>query len=150
LRYTTPSGRLVFGGGGIYPDVIVGLDTNFDVATVSKVYSSAIHRRFVFQYAEKHRESLRKYKTPEQFATSFRFSEKDHKDFLAAMAGAGIKWPENRFEATLEYMFSDLRALLARQLFGVNAYFMVNHQSDQVIKSALRHLESYHKIIPGN
>ena len=147
LKFTTTNGRTVYGGGGIYPDLFVGLDTSFHVASISQVYSAAIHRRFVYQYADANREKLKAYKTPEQFVVKFRFSDKDRKDFLNSIVKAGIVIPDDRKEATLEFMFTDLRSLLARQLFNVNAFYMVNNQTDHIINKALQAIEEYDQLL---
>lgn len=147
LRYTTPAGRVVYGGGGIYPDIFVGLDTSFNRAAVSSVYQKAIHRRFVYQYLETNRETLKRYKSAEQYSKNFRFSSADRMAFLEILKEAGIDVPETDRENTLNYIFTDMRALLARQLFDVNAYFMVSNQDDHIIREAMNSLTSYDKYL---
>lgn len=150
LKFTTPAGRTVYGGGGVYPDLFVGLDTAYHVASISQVYQAALHRRFVYQYADANREKLKSYKTPQQFVANFRFAEKDKKEFLNSIRKSGITIPDDRKEATLEFMFTDMRSLLARQLFDVNAFYMVNNQTDLIINRALNALNDYDKLLKGN
>ncbi|MBI1221667.1 MAG: PDZ domain-containing protein [Bacteroidetes bacterium] len=147
LKYTTPAGRIFYGGGGIYPDIFVGLDTSFSRSTVSAIYQKALHRRFVYQYLEQNREELKKYATAMQFARNFRFSAKDHKAFIEILNEAGIQIPEPDMENTLNYLFTDMRALLARQLFDINAFYMVSNQDDHFIKAAMKSLNEYDKLL---
>ncbi len=147
LRYTTPAGRYVYGGGGIYPDIFVGLDTSYNRKVVTEVYQKALHRRFVYQYLEANRAQLNKYKSAEQFSKQFRFSAKDKEVFKQVMLESGIELPEEGLQATLSYVFTDMRALLARQLFDINAYFMVSNQDDHVIRAAMESFKEYDKLL---
>ncbi|MDX5321760.1 MAG: hypothetical protein LPK45_11530, partial [Bacteroidota bacterium] len=147
LKYTTPAGRTVYGGGGIYPDIFVGLDTSFNRKVVNEVYQRALHRRFVYQYLESKREALKQYRSAEQFSANFRFTEKDKNDFMAIMSEAGIELPNELRSETLAFMFTDMRALLARQLFDTNAYYMVSNQDDHVIRAAMKSLDSYQSLL---
>ncbi|MHB1278096.1 MAG: S41 family peptidase [Bacteroidia bacterium] len=147
LRYTTPGGRYVYGGGGIYPDIFVGLDTLFNRYVVSAIYEKALHRRFVYHYLETNRAQLKKYRSAEQYAAGFRFNETDKKNFIHLISESGIELEEKTREATLTYIFTDMRALLARQLFDVNAYYMVSNQDDTVIRTALNSLIDYERLL---
>lgn len=147
LRYTTPGGRYVYGGGGIYPDIFVGLDTAYDREAVSAIYQKALHRRFVYQYLETNRSQLKKFRSAEQYSLGFRFSETDKKNFLQLINESGIQVDDKTRYATMAYIFTDMRALLARQLFDVNAYYMVSNQDDTVIRAALNSLLDYDRLL---
>ncbi|HCS20582.1 MAG TPA: peptidase S41 [Bacteroidetes bacterium] len=147
LRYTTPGGRFVYGGGGIYPDIFVGLDTLFNRYVVSAIYEKALHRRFVYHYLETNRTRLNNYRSAERYASGFRFTETDKKNFIQMINESGIELDEKTKEATLAYIFNDMRALLARQLFDVNAYYMVSNQDDTVIRAALNSLQDYDRLL---
>ncbi len=48
LKYYTPKGRVVYGGGGIMPDVFVPIDTSYDYVTMGKL--QAFIPQFVYNY----------------------------------------------------------------------------------------------------
>lgn len=147
LRYTTPGGRFVYGGGGIYPDIFVGLDTSYNRKIVSDIYQKALHRRYVYQYLETNREQLKRFKSAEQFSKGFRFTANDRLGFGSMLKEAGIFLDLTTEQASLEYVFTDMRALLARQLFDVNAFYMVSNQDDVVIRTALNSLINYESLL---
>jgi len=147
LRYTTPAGRYVYGGGGIYPDIFVGLDTSYNRSVVSAIYQKALHRRFVYQYLEENRTVLKAYKSAEQFSKGFRFDAKDREAFKKVLSESGIELANEGSNATMEYIFTDMRALLARQLFDINAYFMVSNQDDHVIRAAMKSFVEYDRLL---
>ena len=149
LKYTTPGGRTVYGGGGIYPDVFVGLDTAYHRSSVSAIYQKALHRRFVYHYLETHRKTLKGYASAQAFSKGFRFTAANRQEFENMLAESGIVVPEELRGVTLNYVFTDMRALLARQLFDTNAYYMVSNQDDKMVEAALNSLNNYSVLLSG-
>ena len=58
LKYTTPNGRTVYGGGGIMPDYFVPLDTTLNSHYLNELYTSTSIQEYTFAYAEAHKEQL--------------------------------------------------------------------------------------------
>jgi carboxyl-terminal processing protease len=65
-RFVTPGGKIVYGGGGIMPDVFVPVDTTAISDYYNKVRSLGLMYRFAFSYTDKNRASLEQFTTPEQ------------------------------------------------------------------------------------
>ena len=67
IKYYTPGGKVVYGGGGIMPDVYVALKTDEN----DRLYNRLIHQNLIFQYAfdytDKERATLQHFKTVEDF-----------------------------------------------------------------------------------
>ncbi|RTZ94803.1 MAG: peptidase S41, partial [Deltaproteobacteria bacterium] len=66
LKFTTPKGKVVYGGGGIVPDVFVPLDT---LNYINNLYINSLNN-FVFDYVDKHRNDFKEL-TFEDFKTNF-------------------------------------------------------------------------------
>lgn len=62
LKYTTPEGNIVYGGGGIMPDVFVPLDTTGYSKYHAETVSKGMLYNFAFKYVDENREFLTKYK----------------------------------------------------------------------------------------
>lgn len=58
LKFKTPKGKVVYGGGGIMPDVFVPLDTMGRSKYLNEIYYNGIITDFCFEYADKHRAEL--------------------------------------------------------------------------------------------
>ena len=56
LKYTTPGGKTVYGGGGIIPDVFIPKDTNLEKETLTLLLRRGFFDRFIFEILEKDRE----------------------------------------------------------------------------------------------
>lgn len=128
LKFTTPKGKIVYGGGGIIPDVFVPIDTTR--------YFSNIHFRrlndFVFDYADTHRREFENLQI-DDFISDF---DKDDKVFNAYVKTLPEKL-RNIHGEEKENLKMYLNALFAQQLFDVNAYYRVINKKDIMIKKVL-------------
>ena len=123
---TLRSGRTVYGGGGIRPDIVIEPDT----AGYSDYYAGLIRRgvvtEFVNDWLDRSRDSLaRLYPAFETFDEGFEPSGEllDALTQLGTQRGAGFD--EAGFAASQEIMRTQLKALAAQRLFGTGAYFRV-------------------------
>jgi carboxyl-terminal processing protease len=143
LRYLTPGGRTVYGGGGIYPDIFVAVDTSYSRTLLSGVYRKYLHRRFVYSFLESHRAALKEYGKVKSFITSFEWKPADKEEFKRLLISQGVKWTEEDWKKSEFFIFNEMKAVLARQLFDINAYYMVSNQDDTMIRTALKALSEY-------
>src|SRR5690606_19633756 len=96
---------------------------------------------------ETHRAALKAYANAKGFSNGFRWTASDRAAFMAMIEEAGIQIPEMKREGSLAYILNDMRALLARQLFDTNAYYMVSNQDDKVLEAALQGLSNYQSLL---
>lgn len=76
LKYTTPKGKIVYGGGGITPDVFVPLDTINGV----NYYELNLINNFIYSYIDQHRDELQKF-NKNNFKSDFVITPKIKKEF---------------------------------------------------------------------
>ena len=134
--YKTPAGRIVYGGGGITPDVFVGFDTNRISKSITSLYLNGTLGNFVYEYYIHHLTEFRQYKDAADFSTRF---NKDADVWRGlgnyvsrdSVSLASISGPDKQLLQTR------IRALLARLVWRSEGYFMVMNQSDPVMKKAL-------------
>jgi len=74
LRFVTPGGKIVYGGGGIMPDVFVPIETGGHLAYYNRLINRGIIYDFAFEYTDTHREGLAKYKDYKDFDKRFKIS----------------------------------------------------------------------------
>ena len=72
LKRTTPGGKVVYGGGGIMPDVFVPADTTDVTKYFVEVAGRNILYRYTIEYADRHREALNAVKTIPELQALFR------------------------------------------------------------------------------
>ncbi len=123
LKYTTPKGKVVYGGGGIVPDVFVSIDT-------VNTYSVRLYNRlndFVFKYVDNHRVEMSKWKLND-FVEKF---DNDNKIFNDYVNQLDLNSPI--FEEESKNLKIYLNALFARNLFEETGYFMITQKRDPMI-----------------
>lgn len=127
LKYTTPKGKIVYGGGGIIPDVFVPIDT-------LNHYNSRLYRglnNFVFKYVDNHREEMSKWDL-DLFVEEF---DKDNKIYNEYVDQLDLNSPI--FPKTGEQLKLYLNAIVARNLFDETGYFMITQKKDNMILKVL-------------
>ena len=141
LKYYTPNKRVVYGGGGIMPDIFMPLDTTYNSAYSRDLLRKGTFTEFALAYANGHREELMKrYPDVAEFAKGF-----DVKaimpEFIAKSESMGVAADEAGLEQSRPVIEQRLKALIARNLWNSSAYFQVINQIDPVFLKAVEAIE---------
>ncbi len=138
--YKTPGGHLVYGGGGITPDIFVPFDTTSQPQPVIDLFARGIIRNFIYNYYVQHKTQLQQYKTPEQFLQQFRISENDWKELqsFAIKDSVDLKGLNPSAKSFTERQMENL---LARQIWRSEGYYEISNADDPMIKKALEVLK---------
>jgi carboxyl-terminal processing protease len=140
LKYKTlVNKRVVYGGGGIMPDVFVSADTTYNSPYLNKLSAKDVLRSFALEFYDKNRSSLNKqYKSFPDFKTNFNFSPGDLKAFFAKGEAEGIKYNEEQFKKSEEEILLILKAYVATNIWQSNEFYQIINENDKVIDKALR------------
>jgi len=134
-RFVTPGGKVVYGGGGIMPDVFVGLDTTGYSNFHSKLITTGLLREYALNYTSANRAVLEEFKTPEAFRSSFSFAAKDYRLLLDFAKSKELE-SADFVDAEVEVM-NNLKALVARSKWNGNGFYPIINENDKMIDSAL-------------
>jgi carboxyl-terminal processing protease len=137
LKFTTPGGHTVYGGGGIMPDVFVSLDTSGTSGYYSAVSSKGLITEFAYKYLDDNRASFKKYKSFEEFNSSFNVNESILNQFVAFAAKNDVKPDETGVKQSSEIIRTQLKALIARQIYKNEGFYAVMHSIDKTLKKAI-------------
>lgn len=134
LKYTTPKGKIVYGGGGIIPDIFVPLDTSIQNETLNYIRRRGYINRFVFEELDKDR---RIYKDLifEDFKNNFQISDdivERFQKYVNLIERANIS-----FAAYHDTMKQLIKAAMADQLFGNNEGEQIINEKDEVIAEVI-------------
>ena len=134
LNYYTKGGRTVYGGGGILPDFTIPIDTSLS----GTGYYTIVNQGEITVFALNEADRLRKNKMDEtDFINSYTISEKTWRRFNAHLENEGVSWPAEMSEETKSWIENRLKALIARQLYGDEAFYRVYNRKDIVLKKGL-------------
>jgi len=132
LKFTTPKGRVVYGGGGIIPDVFVPIGTNEEEA-VESMDSLGFLSFFVFEYLDEDRKRFDDI-SEDEFIREFKVDDILFERFVDYAVNRGLKMNFYDFEDQLKLY---LKAALAEQLFGANVHAKIKSTSDAMLKKVL-------------
>lgn len=141
LKYTTPGGRTVYGGGGIFPDVFVPIDTTQSSGYFNRLVYGGILYQWAFDYADQHRDFLKNKFTPETFKNQYHIEE-ELSDFLSYAKKQGVEYDETGFKRTQDKIALRLKAYIARNVWNSEGFYPVWNEKDDVILKTLEILES--------
>ncbi len=138
LKYYTPKKRVVYGGGGIMPDVFVPWDSTLYTDFYVDLLSKGVFNDFVLEYVDRERNNLlQKYNDFEQFLYRFNPDTKFMNNFLAYAENADVFPKEDELMLSSELIRFQLKALIARNLYEFNSYFEVLSTIDEGFQKAV-------------
>ena len=154
LRFETlRNHRPVYGGGGIMPDRFVPIDTTLYTDYHRNLVAKGAVIKFTMKFIEGHRKELaNKYKKFESFNEKFIIDD----DMLATLREMGekegVKFNEEQYQKSLPLIKTQLKALIARDLWDMNEYFRVMNTTNESVQKALEILnsEEYQKKLRAN
>ena len=128
LRYTTPKGKSVYGGGGIIPDIFVGIDTT---GYLSNFFFRSI-TNFSFDYVDKNRKLLTDNWTLDLFLDNFDKNNSVFESYLIKISDIG-----SLSYSTKEKINSYVKATIAREIFGDEGFYRSIQKDDAMLQKVL-------------
>lgn len=140
LRYTTRlNHRIIYGGGGVMPDVYVPIDTSEYSTYYRDLSAKGILNQYVIKYVDKNRKSIAKqYSTLDAFDRGFAVSDEMMRDLIAMGEQDSIKFDEEKYR-TSELLLKDIvKGLIARDVYGDQSAYnvIINHRNPD-LKAAI-------------
>lgn len=143
LKYSTKvKHRTVYGGGGIMPDIFVPLDTTRTNQYYRKVTAKNVVLNTSMQYTERNRRQIqRRYRTFEDFNRGYEVGPDVLRLFQDKAQAAKVEFDEAQYQESLPIFKTQLKATIARLIWGMNAYYQVIQDLDETIQRAVEYLE---------
>ena len=138
LKYQTESGRTVYGGGGIFPDIFVPNDTSQDSRYLMQLRSKDVFRDFSAYYIEQNPSLKLIYDSPEKFIHEFLISQEVVKDFLDFAEAHGVPFDPSGYELSEIPVQTTLKAFIGRKIHNDEGFFPILHEMDHVFQEAIR------------
>ena len=134
LKYTTPKGKVVYGGGGIIPDVFVPLNTSVQNETLNYINRRSYVSNFVFEELDRDRSSYDNV-SAQDFFENYEVSDDivlKFQDFLNLKERSNVT-----FVAYHDQMKRMIKSALAEQLYNTNIAEQILNQGDEMIDEVI-------------
>ncbi|WP_369899334.1 S41 family peptidase [Aquimarina sp. AD1] len=133
LKFKTPGGKTVYGGGGIIPDIFVSKDTTRVGETLDYMLRSGRMGGYIFEELDKKRPFYNEL-TEEQFKEEIRIDDDFADGFLVYTRKNGIDINLKNYREQLKKY---LKAIMAQQLFGTSEFEKIINEDDKMIQKVL-------------
>ena len=136
VKYSTLSGRIVRGGGGIMPDFFIPADTMGYSNYYSKVTQKGLVYQFALDYADSNRKVLSNLGKTSEFEKHFL-----HKDilrqFVAFAAQKGVTASNDDLKTSSTIIDNQVKAYIARNIIGEEGFYPIIKNIDKVLLEAI-------------
>lgn len=141
LKFETPGGRIVYGGGGIMPDHFVPYDTTGVSPALMKLTRAGVVYKFALKYSDNNRAKLSHFSTANQI---FDYLEDGPLlgEFLSYSEKNGVKVKKEELGESEEIVLIQIKAYIARNLLDNEGFYPIIQKIDSTLKDALRLIES--------
>jgi carboxyl-terminal processing protease len=138
LKYETPHGRTVYGGGGIMPDIFIPLDTTMISDYYVDLRRKGAINTFSLQYVDTHRAVLNeKYPTLDAFIAGFNINDEIVSQFKSLAEKDSVKFDETGWATSEVLIKTQIKALIGRTLWDMNAFYEIMSSIDPEFKKAV-------------
>lgn len=136
LKYTTKSGRIVYGGGGIMPDFFVPVDTTGNSEYFNSISRKGLVYTFAYTWADEHRNELSKFTRAEEI-DAYVSRQNVLNEFVQYAAGKGIPKDNAGLKASQLIIETQLKAYIARNIIGETGFFPIIQKIDKTLLRAI-------------
>ena len=147
---TLRTGRTVYGGGGIFPDVYVQIDTTQYTPYWGNLVRKGVITEFVVDYMDHHRKELSdKYKNVDQLRDKFEIGDDIIDQLVALGTKRGVELNQEELLISKPKIKTQIKALIAQKLWDMGDYFYIVNPEDEIYLKALDVLENWDSYSKG-
>lgn len=147
-KYKTAKGRVVYGGGGIMPDIFIPRDTSMYTNYLNQLFNSGIIREYTQEFGFNKKKDLEKMSF-EQFNKSFNVSDAMLADINKMAQKAEVKFNEKEYLRSKEFIKNQVKANIARIVWKNEGFFPVYNEQDEMFNKAMQMFDKAEKIEKG-
>lgn len=135
LKYITPEGKTVYGGGGIMPDVFIPLDTTGTTPYFKRVRNLGLIYRFAFDFTDEHRNNLME---AEDLSSLVKYLDGSSyfNDFISYAREKGVKPNYREIEISRIVISLQLKAYIARNIMDNDGFYPIIRPIDNTLLEA--------------
>ena len=145
---TMLTGRTVYGGGGIVPDIFVPRDTSGMTSYYIDIANAGLLQQFAFRYVDINRSVLKQMKDYKQFLRMAPTDDQLLNNFVDYASEHGVTPRWYYINQSRDLILNNLKALVARDIFGNEAFYPIYNRTDKTIQAALKALSRHKAAFP--
>ncbi|MBK0383052.1 S41 family peptidase [Pedobacter sp. SD-b] len=135
-KFKTAKGRVVYGGGGIMPDIFIPLDTSKYSTFYQKINEKGLITKYVYDVLINHI-NPKQFVNAADFTIKYKISDKEYQGFLNFCTFNKVDYKLNETQLSKPLIDSQMKALLARYYFDEEGFYRVLNKDDDFVEKAL-------------
>jgi carboxyl-terminal processing protease len=136
LKYKTPAGKIVYGGGGITPDIIIPVDTSGYSNFLFELTARGLIYKYALEYTDKYRVQLNKLKTYKEIS-DYLIKNNVLSSFMTYVSKSGLKYKTEDYLVSKTIIHAQLRANIARNILDNEGFYPIIKEIDDELLKAL-------------
>ena len=138
LKYRTDKGRIVYGGGGIMPDIFMPVDTSYNSKLYTNLVRKGVFNKYTVDYAMANRDMVKEqYKEFSLYNKKFQVTDAMIEEMKKMAEKESVSWNEEEYHRSEKYIKLQIKALIARNVWEMQQYYEVTLTEDPTIKKAI-------------
>ena len=138
LKYKTDKGRIVYGGGGIMPDIFMPVDTSYNSKLYTNLVRKGVFNKYTVDYAMANRDKVKEeYKEFSKYNKKFKVTDSMIEEIKEMAEKEKVTWNEEEYKRSEKYIKLQIKALIARNVWEMQQYYEVTLTEDPTIKKAI-------------
>ena len=144
MRFKTNGGRVVYGGGGVTPDVFVPRDTSHITKYLLELYGKNVIREYALTYANNNRKTLEK-QAFNAFLNNFEVNDAMMEGVKTLANSSKVKFSASDYNLSRAFIKLQIKAAIARQIWqrnmknGLNnEFYQIIYEEDKIVETAMK------------
>lgn len=146
--FLTTTGRKVYGGGGIIPDIFVPRDTTGITPYYEEVATNGLIQEYALAYVTSHRAALSKMKDYKELSRNIPGNDQIINDFVKFAANKGVPARWQYIHQSQDLITRLIKAFIARDILGQSAFYPIYNRNDKTIDAAIKALNKHKAAFP--
>ena len=142
LKFKTPKGKIVYGGGGIMPDYYVPMERDSTLKFYNLVVNKGLLYQFAFDYTDRNRKLLEKNKSFNEFNRNFIITDPVYNEFITYASGKGVKHDGKNLGASDSKAKVLLKAYIGRNILDNAGFYPLLNSIDPAFIKAVSVIEN--------
>jgi len=140
LKYYTKSGRVVYGGGGIMPDIFVPRDTTLYTNLYYTMRASGLIYQYALKYADENRKTLENY-TDAQSMLNYLNKQPVFDELIRFAKSKKLKIDSKQLKRSRPLIDNELKAYIARNIIDNKGFYPILGREDNVLQVAIKEMK---------
>lgn len=141
--YTLNSGRAVYGGGGIMPDIFMPVDTTYSTKLFTDLFRKNVFNSYCIDFVLANRDKIHHdYREFADYNKKFVVDDDMIEEFKKVAEGKDVKWDEEQFQRSEMWIRLRIKAMIAQNVWNIDKFYQVVSKEDKMIQKAVEILNS--------